>query len=99
MEKLGVGAADITTYIAANGTLAGTLDDVVAKIAAEEYIALYLNPEAFTTWRRIGSPAITPTAGTNVPRRFLYPQTEYSYNGKNVPQATLFAPRVFWDTD
>jgi len=99
MEKLGVAAADITTYIAANGTLAGTADEALAKIGAEEYIALYLNPEAFTTWRRIGSPAITPIAGANVPRRFLYPQTEYSYNGKNVPQATLFAPRVFWDTD
>ena len=99
MEKLGVAAADITTYIAAKGTLAGTADDAIAGIAAEEYIALYLNPEEFTTWRRTGSPAIAPVAGANVPCRFLYPQTEYSYNGKNVPQATLFAPRIFWDTD
>lgn len=99
MEKLGVAPADITTYIAAKGTLTGTADEAIAKIAAEEYIALYLNPEAFTLWRRTGSPALTPVAGANVPRRFLYPQTEYSYNGKNVPQATLFSPKIFWDTD
>lgn len=99
MQKLGVPSADITTYVTANGTLPATTSDAIAKVSAEEYTALYLNPEAFTLWRRNGSPALPPIAGTlGVPRRFLYPQTEYSYNAANVPpQTTLFSPKIFWD--
>ncbi|MEP6747966.1 MAG: SusD/RagB family nutrient-binding outer membrane lipoprotein [Bacteroidota bacterium] len=97
MQKLGVAAADIATYITANGTLPATATAAIAQIAAEEYVALYLNPEAFTAWRRTASPALTPVTGTNIPRRFLYPQTEYSYNKANVAASTLFAPKVFWD--
>jgi hypothetical protein len=72
--------------------------DAIASVATQEYIALYLNPEAWTLWRRTGAPELTPIAGTNgIPRRFLYPQSEYSLNGTNTPQATLFSPKIFWD--
>ncbi|RYE06853.1 MAG: SusD/RagB family nutrient-binding outer membrane lipoprotein, partial [Sphingobacteriales bacterium] len=98
MEKLNIPSADINTYIAANGTLPGTVASAIAKVSAEEYKALYLNPEAWVLWRRNNSPSLTPAAGTAVPRRLLYPQTEYSYNGANVPSSvTLLAPKVFWD--
>ncbi len=98
MEKLNVPSADINTYIAANGTLPGTAAAAIAKVSAEEFKALYLNPEAWVLWRRNNSPTLTPAAGTAVPRRLLYPQTEYSYNGANVPASvTLLAPRIFWD--
>ncbi|MBZ5859406.1 SusD/RagB family nutrient-binding outer membrane lipoprotein [Flavihumibacter profundi] len=98
MEKLGVAPADITTYLAANGTLPSNATDAIAQVALQEWIALYQNPEAWTTWRRTGSPILTPTAGSlGVPRRFLYPTNEYSLNGKNVPQATLYTPNIFWD--
>jgi len=97
MQKLGVSAGDITSYLAANGTLPAGTAGAIAGVAAEEYTALYLNPEAFTLWRRTGSPALTPVTGANVPRRFLYPQTEYSYNKANVASSTLFTPKVFWD--
>jgi len=98
MSKLGVGPTATATYIAANGILPATASAAIAKVSAEEYIALYLNPEAFTLWRRNASPALTPVNGANVPRRFLYPQTEYSYNGDNIPATTtLFSPRIFWD--
>jgi hypothetical protein len=99
MEKLGVDAASIATYIASNGILPTTsVDAAIAAVATQEYIALYLNPEAWTLWRRTGSPSLTPTAGTNgIPRRFLYPQNEYSLNAEHVPAATLWTPKVFWD--
>jgi hypothetical protein len=99
MQKLGVSDADAETYIAANGTLPVTsVNDAIASVALQAYIDLYQNPEAWTTWRRTGIPQLTPTAGTNgIPRRFLYPQTEYSLNGENTPQATLFSPKIFWD--
>lgn len=98
MQKLGVAAGDIATYLAAHGTLPAAVNDAIAKVASQAYYGLYLNPEAFATWRRTGSPTINPIVGQNVPRRFLYPQTEYSYNAANVPASvTLFTPTVFWD--
>jgi hypothetical protein len=98
MEKLGVPAGSINTYIAANGTLPLSINAAIAKVSAGEFIALYLNPEAWALWRRNSSPALTPVVGTSVPRRLLYPQTEYSYNGVNIPASTtLFSPKVFWD--
>lgn len=99
MQKLGVSSADENAYIVANGTLPVTnVSDAIAAVSTQEYIALYLNPEAFTLWRRTGAPDLTPVAGTNgIPRRFLYPQSEYSLNGTNTPDATLYAPKVFWD--
>lgn len=99
MEKLGVDAAATTTYIAANGILPITdINAAIAKVSLQEYLALYLNPEAWTLWRRNNEPALTPTAGSNgIPRRFLYPQNEYSLNASNVPQATLYSPKIFWD--
>ena len=97
MEKLGVKTADINTYLTANGTLPVNVDDAIAKIAGEAYRALFLNPEAFNTYRRTGVPAIAPAGPGNVPRRMIYPQSEYSYNGANVPKSTLYQPAIFWD--
>ncbi len=98
MQKLGVPAGSMTTYLVTNGTIPATVSDAIAKVASQEYIALYLNPEAFTLWRRTGSPTLTPIVGTKIPRRFLYPETEYSYNGVNVPKSTtLYAQQIFWD--
>jgi hypothetical protein len=102
MLKLGISSSAISTYLAANGTLPGTNSGAIAKIASQEYIALFLNPEAWTMWRRTNSPALTPVSGSNgIPRRLEYPQSEYSYNSSNVPvpptNNTLFSPKIFWD--
>ncbi|HSV10882.1 MAG TPA: SusD/RagB family nutrient-binding outer membrane lipoprotein, partial [Hanamia sp.] len=100
MEKLGVSTGAINTYVAANGTLPTTsVDAAIAQVASQEFIALFLNPEAWTLWRRTNSPALTPTAGSAIPRRLLWPQSEYSYNAANAPKTnTLTSPRIFWDT-
>jgi hypothetical protein len=98
MSKLGVKDADIDAYITANGELPQAPADAIDKIADQEYLALYLSPEAWTLWRRTNRPALTPVTGANLPRRLLYPQTEYSTNKANVPAAvTLSSPKIFWD--
>jgi hypothetical protein len=48
-------------------------------------MASFLIPEAFVDWRRTGFPAITPIAGSGVPRKYPYPQKEQNYNGANLP--------------
>lgn len=98
MKKLGVAQTDIDAYLLAHGTLPAAVDAAIAKVAAEEYIALFLNPEAWTLWRRTGIPALTSVSGNAIPRRLLYPQTEINFNAANVPSnVTLYAPKVFWD--
>lgn len=97
MQKLGVSDADITTYLANNGTLPDDPKDAINQVAIQADIALYLNPEAWTTYRRTGSPSLIPVDGTDIPRRILYPQTEYSYNADHVPASTLYTPVLFWD--
>jgi hypothetical protein len=99
MTKLGVAPADITTYLAAHGQMpTSSVNDAIAFIANEEFTALYLNPEAWTVWRRTGSPALTPIIGNQIPRRLLYPQSELSFNTANTPTGiTLYGPPIFWD--
>lgn len=95
MTKLGVSTSAITTYLASHGTL--TASNAMSKIGYEEWVASYLNPEEWATWRRLGYPSLTPTSGSNIPRRLLYPQTEYSDNKANTPASTLYTPLIFWD--
>jgi hypothetical protein len=98
MKKLGVAQADITAYLASHGTLPGTPAAAIQMIASEEYIALFLNPETWTLWRRTGMPALVSVSGNAIPRRLLYPQTEINFNEANVPQnVTLTSPKIFWD--
>jgi hypothetical protein len=82
------------------------------KILTEKYFAMYLDPEAWTDWRRSvttdrpnGVPALQPAAnsqqftGGRLPRRWPYPISEVQQNRANVEaqgSATL-TDRVFWD--
>jgi hypothetical protein len=80
------------------------------KIFTEKYIAMFLQTEAWTDWRRSipagaagttsGIPALTPSSNNRTngvfPRRFLYPPSELDNNSANVPPASL-TDRVFWD--
>ncbi|MFN8286336.1 MAG: SusD/RagB family nutrient-binding outer membrane lipoprotein [Chitinophagales bacterium] len=68
------------------------------KIMTQKYFALYMNPEAFSDWRRTGFPAISPFPGSvsAIPRRFLYPETEVERN-KNTPTGVMTTDKVWWD--
>ncbi len=97
MKQYGVADADAATYIAANGTLSTVSATAFTQIMTEKYYAMYLNPEVFTDWRRTGVPSLTPNAGTQIPRRFLYPQQEISYNAPNVNSKLGLYSKVWWD--
>ncbi len=98
MTKLGVTDSATTVYLATHGTLPASSDAAIAMIASEEYVDLFLNPETWTLWRRTGAPALVSISGGQIPRRLLYPQSELTLNGANVPQnVTLISPLIFWD--
>ena len=64
-----------------------TGDDLLEAIMNEKYKALYLNPQAWSDWRRTGYPVLTvnPVYGTQAPRRFLYPEDEVNTNDNFPP--------------
>ena len=81
MTYWGVDSADIATYTASHTY--GNIND----IAYEKWIALYLNgPEAWAEWRRLDSPALTPSiyAGDQrIPVRHAYDSSVEDNNKAN----------------
>lgn len=76
------------------------------QIIEAKYIALFLNPEVFSDWRRTGFPQLTPYQGSTsggstpqLPRRLLYPATEVLNNAGNMPQNLTIFDRVWWDVE
>ena len=98
-NKLGVAVGTFTTT-STQAILPATAAAAIVQNAWQENIALYLNPEAWTLWRRCNW-TITPTNGSNgVPRRFLYPQSEIGLNTSAAgiaSAATQWTPVIFWD--
>ena len=105
MDEWGVAGDDVTTYLAqasvSFATAAGTDQE---KIAKQFWIAMYNRGfEGWTVYRMFDAPAL-PNSGTldlPVPKRYTYPQSEATINGKNVKSAnsgvdTQQSP-IFWD--
>jgi len=84
--------ATIISYLDANAKLTGNLNNDLATIIRQKYIALFASIESWTDYRRTGFPELIPNQsgdhnqnpGGAIPRRFAYPQTERLYN-KNFP--------------
>ncbi len=80
------------------------------KIFTEKHIAMFLQTESWTDWRRSipadapattsGLPNLQPAPGNLTdgafPRRFLYPPSELDNNSANIPETSRLA-KVFWD--
>jgi hypothetical protein len=109
---LGLTTAQADTYLTSTDArvafpASGTLDQKISTIMWQKYFALngIQANETFNDWRRLGvvQPplSVAPERGTRqIPRRLLYPTTEYSYNTENVKgvgDITPYSPRVFWD--
>ena len=96
MIKLGIADGDINTYISSRGTL--TAANALQRIMEEKKIANFLSIENFNDWRRTGYPLLTkvPNASSDIPRRFLYPQSEILSNPKSVQSAKI-TDKVWWD--
>lgn len=96
MTKLSI--TDTTAYLASRGTL--TTGNALQRIMEEKSIANFLSMENYTDWRRTGFPVIplAPNAVlTEIPRRYLYPQSEINTNPNPLHSAKL-TDRVWWDS-
>lgn len=107
MEKIGVAAAAITTYLAARPALA-TVANPLEEIITQKYIANFLKVEPWNDWRRTGYPKLPLTVEqavlTGIPQRIRTPGSELS-NNVNQVKATGIATglegmlvKVWWAT-
>jgi len=83
------------TWLTANTS--GVLGDrSLQNIIEAKYIALFMQTEAYTDYRRTGWPILTPTAGTSIPVRFPYCTDERLYNTDNVPTGITTDTPLWW---
>jgi hypothetical protein len=100
VNAFGASSPNAAAYLAANANeTAATIN--LNKIMTQKWIALFLNPEAFTDWRRTGYPVLSPNPGatTAIPRRFYYPQQEIAGNSHiaAISGSVQLVSRVWWD--
>jgi Starch-binding associating with outer membrane len=82
-------------WLTANTT--GVLGDrSLQNIIEAKYIALFMQTEAFTDFRRTGWPVLVPTAGTKIPVRYPYCTDERLYNSENVPTGITVDSPLWW---
>ena len=92
MKFYGISDADIATYIAQPSVVYNPAN-AIPMIITQKYISFFLNSgwEPFFEQRRTGIPTLSTGPGTQnggkVPKRWIYPQSEFSYNGTNVQEA------------
>ena len=72
------------------------------QIINAKYVALFLQPEVWSDYRRTGYPQLTPynaeeNEEAEIPRRFVYPQEEQIFNSTNVPEGIDIYTRMWWD--
>ncbi|GAB2847947.1 RagB/SusD family nutrient uptake outer membrane protein [Hymenobacter ruber] len=100
-------AAEAAAYLAQPNVAFTTAPGTpIQRIAYQEWVALYNQPvEAWTSWRRLDYPVLTPPAAavSGIPVRLLYPVVEQNINGANYSQAASAIggdkaeTKLFWD--
>ncbi len=92
MKFYGISDADINTYLA-RPLVVFSAPNALSLITIQKHIAFFMNSgwEAFFEQRRTGTPTLSVGPGTyndqKVPKRWIYPQSEYDYNAANLDAA------------
>ena len=98
-ERLGLGDAEYDAYVAKPEIGPGVGNLTLEMVMTQKYIAMFLQPEVYSDFRRTGIPDLTPVAGSNVPVRWHYSADEYLFNA-NSPSETevnIFTDKVGWN--
>ncbi len=94
-----LGAAGYDDYVAQSSVDPGAADLTLEMIMNQKYVAMFLQPEVFSDWRRTLFPKLTGVQNTVIPVRWDYPSTEYLFNS-NAPAAgavDIQVDRVGWN--
>lgn len=68
-------------------------------IMDQKYLAMFLQPETYSDFRRTGFPSLTPVSGPTIPVRWHYPSDEFLYNSNapNEQEVDIFNDLVDWN--
>jgi hypothetical protein len=91
-EEARLGVSDIPV----NASLTGP--GLLREIITQKYIALFLNMETWSDYKRTCLPSVTPFSGATIPGRLFYGQTEAQTNS-NIPAADKQPARNTNDPD
>jgi hypothetical protein len=102
MNKVGIAAADRTTYMAHPSVAVGEANLSLANIFREKYILMFLHPESWVDARRFdyAYPGFTLPQGsllTEPIRRVDYPDSERQRNAANVPALPPLTQKLWFD--
>jgi len=98
-DRTGLGQAEYDAYVAQPEVAPGVGNLTLEMIMTQKYIAMFIQPETYSDWRRTGIPALSPTNGTTIPVRWDYSANEYLFN-TNSPSETevdIFTDKVGWN--
>ncbi len=98
-DRIGLGQAEYEAYVAQPEVAPGVGNLTLDMVLTQKYIAMFLQPEVYSDWRRTGIPALTPTNGSVIPVRWDYSSTEYLFN-TNSPAETevsIYNDKVGWN--
>jgi hypothetical protein len=99
LEKYGVDPSNAANWLAdIRAHIDNSSGDALLEIIMEEkYKHMFCQLESWTDWRRTGYPRLLPVQGTQIPRRYPYPQDERNFNSENTPVKQIFG-RLWWDS-
>ncbi len=98
-DRLGLSDADYQSYISQPTVDPGVGNLTLELVMTQKYIAMFLQPEAYSDWRRTGVPTLEPEFGSAVPVRWQYPAVEHKFNA-NAPSESeidIYTDRVGWN--
>lgn len=105
-QAIAIPNTELVAYANTQSNLAGLSDnDIWKKIFLEKYIALFLQTEVWTDYRRSskyvsgvdGLPILSPRTGTIIPKRYNYPNSEVSVRKVNIPTQFTIYEKIWWD--
>lgn len=98
-ERLGLTESEFQIYVSQNSILPAIQEISLNHIMLQKHIALFVDPESYSDYRRTGIPNLRPTNGTVIPVRWEYPQNEYSFNSSapEVGSINIFTDKVGWN--
>ncbi len=97
--RFGLDDAAYEAYVAQPEIDPGVGNLTLEQVMTQKYIAMYLQPETYSDWRRTGIPALTPTSGTVIPVRWNYSANEFLFNANSPDEASvdIYNDRVGWN--
>jgi len=93
-----MGADGYADYIAQSDVDPGEGSLTLEHIMTQKYIAMFLQPETYSDYRRTNIPDLQPTSGSNVPVRWEYSADEYLFNS-NLEEGSVdfYTDKVWWN--